>query len=406
MTEILVGVLLFTAIVMVLVTAITAARAVLLPRGRVTIRVNDRHEFVVSPGGKLLTALAAHDVYLPSACAGAGTCGGCRLRVLDGGGAILPTERVHIPRQAVLRGERLACQVPVKGDMVVEVPPGVLAAHKYTCRVRSNLNVATYIKETVLELPDSADFDFRAGDYIQIHVPPYNVAFRELDIDARYREDWERYDFFDLVSSVPEAFTRAYSMASHPGEHGIIRLNVRIATPPPGAPSDVPPGRASSYVFGLRPGDEVVVSGPFGDFGVREGDSEMVYIGGGAGMAPLRSQLLDLLEGGTRRRISYWYGARSRREIFYQDEFERLAREHQNFEFHVGLSEPLPEDEWAGSTGFIHQVVFDEYLRDHVAPEDIDYYLCGPPPMVSAVMAMLDDMGVEPENISYDDFET
>jgi len=401
--EILLGVLLFTSIVMLLVAVITAARALLLPRGHVTIRVNDQQEFVVPPGGKLLAALASHEVFLPSACAGAGTCGICRVRVIDGGGAILPTERIHIARHAARRGERLACQVPVKRDMVVEVPTGVLAARKITCRVRSNRNVATYIKETVLELPAGEDFDFSAGDYIQIHVPPHELRFRDFDIDEQYRDEWGRHGLWELVSQVRAELTRAYSMANHPGEEGVIVLNVRIATPPPGAP----PGRASSYLFGLHSGDNVALSGPFGDFHVRAGDSEMVYIGGGAGMAPLRSQLLDLLEGHkTRRRISYWYGARSRREIFYADEFERLAREHDNFEFHVALSAPLPEDEWNGQTGFIHEVVLERYLREHKAPEDIDYYLCGPSPMVTAVMAMLDDLGVEAGNISYDDFGT
>jgi len=401
--ELLLAVLLFTSVVMVLVAIITAARALLLPRGHVTIQVNGQRELVVPPGGKLLAALAAQEIFLPSACASAGICGICRVRVLEGGGVILPTERIHISRKAATRGERLACQVPVKHDMYIEVPSSVLTAHKITCRVRSNRNVATYIKETVFELPAGEKFDFRAGDYIQVHVPPHELKFRDFDIDEQYRDEWGEYGLWDLASQVSEELTRAYSMANHPGETGVIDLNVRIATPPPGAP----PGRGSSYLFGLEPGDEVTVSGPFGDFHVHEGDSEMVYIGGGAGMAPLRSQLFDLLEErGTRRRISFWYGARSRREIFYADEFERLAREHDNFEFHVALSAPLPEDAWNGPTGFIHEVVLDRYLREHPAPEDIEYYLCGPSPMVSAIMNMLDDLGVEPGNIFFDDFGT
>jgi len=400
-TQILLGVLLFTAIVMVLVTVITAARALLLPRGRVTIRVNGEQEFIVSPGDKLLAALASQEVFLPSACAGAGTCGLCRVRVLEGGGAIRPMERIHIPRQAAAQGERLACQVPVKRDMTVEVPLDVLSARKLTCRVTGNRNVATYIKETVLELPGPLEFE--AGQYIQIHVPPHDLAFRDFDIDKQYRDEWGRYGLWDLTSHVSEELTRAYSMANYPGEQGVIKLNVRIATPPP----DAPPGRASSYVFGLKPGDDVTISGPFGDFLIHEGDSEMVYIGGGAGMAPLRGHIFELLEGrGSQRRISYWYGARSRREIFYSDDLGWLAREHDNFEFHVALSAALPEDAWDGPTGFIHEVVLDHYLREHAAPEDIDYYLCGPSRMVSAVMTMLDDLGVEPGNIYFDDFGT
>ncbi|MDH3592489.1 MAG: NADH:ubiquinone reductase (Na(+)-transporting) subunit F, partial [Planctomycetota bacterium] len=371
----------------------------------VTIRVNRDREFVVRPGDRLLTTLAGEGVFLPAACGGGGTCGLCRVRVHAGGGAILPTERANIQRRDAGRGYRLACQVRVKQDLEVEVPPEILSARQWRCRVRSNINVATFIKETVLELPEGEVVDFRAGGYIQVHAPPHDVRFEDFAIDEQYRDDWDRYGLWSLVSRVDEEVTRAYSMANYPGERGMIMLNVRIATPPPGASEGTPPGRVSPWIFALRPGDEVTISGPFGEFFIHESTSEMVYIGGGAGMAPLRSHLFELLVGrDSRRRISFWYGARSRREIFYEEDFERLARAHENFRFHVALSAPLPRDDWDGLTGFIDQVVYDEYLKDHPAPEDIEYYLCGPPQMVAAVQHRLDDLGVEPENVFFDDF--
>jgi Na+-transporting NADH:ubiquinone oxidoreductase subunit F len=325
--------------------------------------------------------------------------------VLAGAGTILPTERAHIGRRDAREGVRLACQVAVKRDLHVEVPPEILRARQWRCRVRSNRNVATFIKETVLDLPPGEDLGFRAGSYVQVHAPPHRVRFQDFEIDRRFRDEWERYGLLALTSDVEEEVTRAYSMANAPAEKGVIVLNVRIATPPPGTPPGTPPGKVSSYLFGLRPGDEVAVSGPYGDFLIRESGSEMVYIGGGAGMAPLRSHILELLEARrSSRRISYWYGARSLREAFYVEEFERLQREHPNFTFHLALSAPLPEDRWDGPTGFIHQVVHDLYLKDHEAPEDAQYYVCGPPLMATSVLQMLDDLGVEHGNIFFDDF--
>jgi Na+-transporting NADH:ubiquinone oxidoreductase subunit F len=327
------------------------------------------------------------------------------VRVLEGGGTILPTERAHIDRRDARRGVRLACQLTVRDDLTLELPPAVLAARMWTCTVRSNRNVATFIKETVLDLPAGHEVEFEAGGYIQVHVPPHDVSFRDFDVAERFRDEWDRYGLWELRSRLDTEITRAYSMANWPGEWGIIKLNVRIATPPPDAPPGTPPGRGSSWLFALKPGDEVTVAGPFGEFFIHESDAEMVYIGGGAGMAPLRSHILELLEGrNSKRRISYWYGARSTREVFYVDEFEALAREHDNFTFTVALSDPQPEDDWDGPTGFIHQVAYERYLKDHEAPEDAEYYLCGPPAMNEAVLKMLDDLGVDPENIFFDDF--
>jgi len=400
---ILYSIFLFTAIVMLLVAIITVARAKLLPQGDVTIRINRQKELRVFPGDKLLRSLAEHGILLPQACGGAGTCGFCRVRVLAGGGAMLPLERAFIGRRDERRGYRLACQMPVKHDVAVELPPDVFAARRWRCRVRSNRNIATFIKELVLELPAGEEVHFEAGGYIQIEVPRYDLAFRDLDIDARYCEAWE--GLRDLESHVEEEVVRAYSMANYPGEKGVLKFNVRIATPPPGSAPGTPPGQASSYLFGLAPGDTVSVVGPFGDLLIHESDAEMVYLGGGAGMAPLRSHLFELLEGrGSQRRISYWYGARSLREAFYTVEFERLAEKHENFRFCLALSEPLPEDEWEGAAGFIHEVAYEQYLKNHPAPEDIEYYLCGPPPMIAAARRMLDDLGVDGENIRYDDF--
>lgn len=405
MSPILAGVLLFTAIVLALVAAITLARRILLPPGEVTVRVGRDRAFSVRPGGRLLAVLAQEGVFLPAACGGAGTCGLCRVRVPRGGGAILPTERARIGRRDARAGFRLACQVAVKRDLEVEVPPEVLGARPWRCRVRSNRNVATFIKETVLDLPPGEDLGFRAGGYVQVHAPPHRVQFRDFDVDARFRDEWDRYALFGLESRADLETTRAYSMANGPREKGVIVLNVRIATPPPGTPAGTPPGKVSSWIFGLRPGDEVTVSGPYGEFFIRESDAEMVYIGGGAGMAPLRSHILELLEGrGSQRRISYWYGARSLREVFYREDFERLQREHPNFTFHLALSAPPAEDGWTGPTGFIHQVVHDLYLGDHEAPEDAEYYVCGPALMLASVRHMLDDLGVGPESVFFDDF--
>ena len=405
MEQILISVGFYVVIVMILIGLVTLSKKRLIPAGDVKILVNDQKEISSPRGGKLLGALAQEGIFVASACGGGGTCAQCLVRVEEGGGAILATERTHINRREAREGYRLSCQVAVKQDMKVEVPPEVFETKQWVCKVRSNRNVATFIKELVLELPEGESVDFKAGGYIQIEVPPHELKYSEFDIEEEFREDWDRYKLWDLVSKVDEPVQRAYSMANHPEEKGIIMLNVRIASPPPGAPPDTPPGKVSSYMFNLKPGDEVTISGPFGEFYIQDTDSEMVYVGGGAGMAPLRSHIFELLKNRhSERKISYWYGGRSSREVFYDDEFERLAAEHDNFSFQVALSSPLPEDNWDGSTGFIHQVLFDEYLKDHPAPEDCEYYMCGPPLMISAVKEMLDNLGVEPENVYFDDF--
>ncbi len=406
LVQVLAGVILFTLIVLSLVTLIMVARYYLVPQGDVTITINgDPGKAISVPtGGKLLGALAGAKVFLASACGGQGTCAQCKVRVLSGGGDILPTEVNYMTRREVFEGVRLGCQVPVKQNMEIEVPPEVFDVKKWECTVRSNENVATFIKELVLELPPGEDVNFKAGGYIQIECPPHELSFRDFDIEEEYREDWDKYDVWRYQSNVAEEVTRAYSMASYPAEKGLIKLNVRIATPPREAPN-APPGIMSSYIFNLKPGDKVTISGPYGEFYIRETDAEMIYIGGGAGMAPLRSHIFELLK--TRRsnrRISFWYGARSLREVFYAEEFEALAAEFPNFSWHLALSEPLPEDNWTGPTGFIHQVLYDEYLKDHPAPEDCEYYLCGPPLMNDAVLDLLENLGVERENILFDDF--
>jgi Na+-transporting NADH:ubiquinone oxidoreductase subunit F len=389
-----------------LVFVILLARSMLVPSGDVSILINADPEkaVTVSTGGKLLGALAATKIFVPSACGGQGTCGQCKITVLKGGGDILPTERDFMARREVREGVRLACQVPVKQNMEIEIPAEIFAVKKWECTVRSNQNVATFIKELVLELPPGEDVDFRAGGYIQIECPPHRLDFTNFEIEEEYREDWDKYNVWRYKSNVSEGTVRAYSMANYPEEKGMIMLNVRIATPPPQAPK-APPGIMSSYIFNLKPGDKVTISGPYGEFFVKDSDAEMIYVGGGAGMAPLRSHIFDLLKRiKSNRKISYWYGARSLREVFYADEFDKLHQGMPNFSWQLALSEPLPEDNWKGSTGFIHQVLYEEYLKDHVAPEDCEYYLCGPPLMNSAVLKLLDDLGVEEENIIFDDF--
>lgn len=404
--QILLGVVSFTAIVLALVFVILLARSMLVATGDVTITINDDPEKAISTaaGGKLLGALAANKIFVSSACGGQGTCSQCKVTVRKGGGDILPTERDFMTRRQVREGVRLSCQVPVKQDMAIQIPPEVFDVKKWECTVRSNRNVATFIKELVLELPPGEGVDFRAGGYIQIECPPHQVHFKQFDIDPEYHPDWDRYNVWRYESKVVEPTTRAYSMANYPEEKGVIMLNVRIATPPPGS-KKLPPGVMSSYIFGLKPGDRVTISGPYGEFFVKPSDAEMVYIGGGAGMAPLRSHIFDLLKRlKSGRKISYWYGARSLREVFYEEQFRELEATAPNFGFHLALSEPLPEDHWTGSTGFIHQVLYDEYLKDHPAPEDCEYYLCGPPLMNQAVLKLLDDLGVEEENVMFDDF--
>ena len=402
--EILLGVSMFTTIVLALVVLILIAKSQLVASGTVRIVMNDDKELVVPAGDKLLGVLANQGLFLSSACGGGGTCAQCKVKVLEGGGEILPTERSHINRRAAREGTRLSCQVTVRQDMRILLPHEVFETKKWVCRVRSNRNVATFIKELVLELPPGEDVAFTAGGYIQIEVPPYHAKFSDFEIDEEYREEWDKYNLWKLESKVTEPVHRAYSMANYPGERGIIMLTVRIATPPPRAPR-LPPGKVSSYIFHLQPGDRCTISGPYGEFFIKDSDAEMIYIGGGAGMAPLRSHIFDLFKRRrTNRKVSYWYGARSLREMFYQEDFEQIAARNPNFRFHVALSEPMPEDRWNGPTGFIHQVLHDNYLKNHPAPEDCEYYLCGPPVMNQAVLKMLDDLGVEPDNIAFDDF--
>ena len=404
MTEIILGVVFFVAIVLMLVYVILAARSKLVATGNVKININNEKTIEVPVGGKLLGALAEAKLFVGSACGGGGTCAQCKVKVFEGGGAILPTETGHINKREAREGERLSCQVSVKQDMKIEVPEEVFGVKKWTCKVRSNHNVATFIKELILELPEGENVDFRAGGYIQIEAPPHTIDFKDFDIEERFREDWDRYNIWQYRSEVTEDVTRAYSMANYPEEKGIITLNVRIATPPPSA-QGIPPGQMSSYIFNLKPGDDVVISGPYGDFFARETDAEMVFIGGGAGMAPMRSHLFDQLRRlKSKRKISFWYGARSKREMFYVEDFDMLAQENENFEWHVALSDPLEEDEWTGYTGFIHNVLYENYLKDHPAPEDCEYYMCGPPMMNASVIQMLLDLGVERENIMLDDF--
>lgn len=404
MIEILLGVGFFTGIVLILVGLILSARAMLVASGYVTITVNDKKIIETPIGGKLLGALGNAGLFVSSACGGAGTCGVCRVKVFEGGGAVLATEISHITKREAREGYRLSCQVTVKQNMKIEIPDEIFGVKKWECTVRSNRNVATFIKELILELPPNEQVEFRAGGYIQIQCPPYTHSFKDFDIEERFRSDWDRLNLWELVSRVSEPVERAYSMANYPEERGIITLNVRIATPPANA-EDVPPGKMSSYLYGLKPGDKVAITGPFGEFLARETNKEMVFVGGGAGMAPMRSHIFDQLRRlKSTRKISFWYGARSKREMFYVDDFDKLAAEHDNFEWRVALSDPLPEDDWSGHTGFIHSVLYHEYLKFHPAPEDCEYYLCGPPMMIAALMKMLLDLGVERENIMFDDF--
>lgn len=405
MQEIFFSVLVFTTILLLLVVFIMLVRAKLVPQGGVSINVNGERELTAPAGGRLLGTLADAEIFVPSACGGGGTCGQCRVKVLSGGGSLLPTEASLITKREAAEGERLACQVAVSQDMEIHVPDEVFGVKKWECTVRSNDNVATFIKELVVELPPGELLDFRAGGYIQIECPPHELSYSTFDIAEEYLEDWHKFDLLKIQSKVTEPTLRAYSMASYPEEKDIIMLNVRIATPPPGAGKDVPTGIMSSYIFDLKPGDKCMVSGPYGEFFARETDNEMVFIGGGAGMAPMRSHIFDQLRRlDSKRRITFWYGARSLREAFYIEEFDELAASHDNFEWHLALSDPLPEDNWTGMVGFIHTVLYEHYLKDHPAPEDCEYYLCGPPMMNAAITRLLDDLGVEPENILFDDF--
>ncbi|MGR9108755.1 MAG: NADH:ubiquinone reductase (Na(+)-transporting) subunit F [Gammaproteobacteria bacterium] len=402
--EIILGVLFFTVIVISLVLVILGAKSQLVAVGDVEILINDEKTVKAPVGSKLLTALADANLFVPSACGGGGTCAQCRVKVFEGGGDILPTEATHITKREAAEGDRLSCQVTVKNNMSIQVPEEVFGVKKWECTVRSNHNVATFIKELVLELPEGEQVAFRAGGYIQIECPPHIAKYSDFDIEEQYRDEWDNYDLWRYVSTVKSETMRAYSMASYPEEHGIIMLNVRIATPPPNMP-DAPPGIMSSYIFNLKPGDKVTISGPFGEFFAKDTQNEMVFIGGGAGMAPMRSHIFDQLRRiKTKRKMSFWYGARSKREMFYVDDFDTLARENDNFVWHCALSDPLESDNWSGYTGFIHEVILENYLKDHPAPEECEYYMCGPPMMNNAVIKMLKDLGVEDEHIMLDDF--
>ena len=404
MLEIALGIIIFTVIVIALVFIIIAAKSQLVASGDVEILINDEKKIHVPVGAKLLTALADVGLFVPSACGGGGTCAQCKVKVLSGGGEILPTEMTHITKREAAEGERLSCQVSVKHDMTIEVEEDVFGVKKWECTVKSNHNVATFIKELVLDLPEGEAINYRAGGYIQIECPPHTAKYSDYDIEEEFRDDWDKYDIWRYVSKVKEATLRAYSMASYPEEKEIM-LNVRIATPPPGGSADIPPGIMSSYIFNLKPGDKCMVSGPYGEFFAKDTNNEMIFVGGGAGMAPMRSHIFDQLRRlKSKRKMTFWYGARSKREMFYVEDFDMLDKENDNFVWHCALSDPIPEDNWKGYTGFIHEVLFNEYLKDHPAPEDCEYYLCGPPMMNAAVIKMLEDNGVENDHIFLDDF--
>jgi len=402
--EILLGVAMFTAVLLALVAFILAARAKLVSSGLVTIDINGEKNITVPAGDKLLLTLSNAGLFLASACGGGGTCAQCRCIVTEGGGSMLPTEETHFSKREASDGWRLSCQTAVKQDMKVVVPEEIFGVKQWECTVEANPNVATFIKELTLRLPDGESVDFRAGGYVQLECPPHHVKYSEFDIEEEYRQDWERFGFFNYESIVDETVIRAYSMANFPEEKGIVKFNIRCATPPPGT-EGIPPGVMSSWAFNLKPGDKVNVFGPFGEFFAKDTSTEMVFIGGGAGMAPMRSHLFDQLRRlKTDRKISFWYGARSLRECFYNDEYDTLARENDNFDWHLALSDAQPEDKWGGHEGFIHNVLYENYLKDHPAPEDCEYYMCGPPMMNSAVISMLTDLGVERDNIFLDDF--
>ena len=404
MLEILLGVVFFTVIVIALVFIIIGAKSKLVASGDIEILINDEKKIRVPAGSKLLMALADNELFIPSACGGGGTCGQCKVKINSGGGEILPTELSHITKREAAEGERLCCQVTVKHDMNIEVEDSVFGVKKWECTVKSNDNVATFIKELVLTLPEGEAINYRAGGYIQIECPPHVSKYADMDIQKEFHDDWDKFNIWRYISDVKEDTLRAYSMASYPEEKEIM-LNVRIATPPPGAADSVPPGIMSSFIFNLKEGDKVMVSGPYGEFYAKDTDNEMVFIGGGAGMAPMRSHLFDQLRRiKSKRKMTFWYGARSKREMFYVEDFDMLAKENDNFEWHCALSDPLAEDNWEGYTGFIHNVILEEYLKNHPAPEDCEFYMCGPPMMNSAVIKMLKDLGVEDDHIMLDDF--
>ncbi|MBN1599944.1 MAG: NADH:ubiquinone reductase (Na(+)-transporting) subunit F [Bacteroidales bacterium] len=410
LSTILISVAVFLLVILLLVAVLLYARKKLTPQGEVTLDINEGERVLtVNPGSTLLSTLSDSGIFLPSACGGGGTCAMCRCQVHEGGGSILPTETGFFTRREQAEDWRLGCQVKVRQDMKIEVPKEVMGIKKWECEVVSNKNVATFIKEFVVKLPAGEILDFKSGGYIQIDVPKYSVSYRDFDIEKRFRDEWDKFNMWDLKIKNTEETYRAYSMANHPAEGNIIMLNIRIATPPwdraKGDFANVPPGVCSSYIFSLKPGDPVTVSGPYGEFFIKDTDREMVYIGGGAGMAPLRSHLFHLFHTlKTKRKVSYWYGARSKREIFYEDEFKAIEKEFPNFKFNIALSEPQPEDKWDGYVGFIHQVLYDNYLKNHEEPEEIEYYMCGPPMMNAAVEKTLYNLGVPDEMIDFDDF--
>jgi Na+-transporting NADH:ubiquinone oxidoreductase subunit F len=405
----IVGTLIFLIVIISLVMMLLYAKAKLAPSGPVTITINGEKELAANGGSSLLSTLSDAKLFLPSACGGGGTCGMCKCQVIEGGGSILPTEVGFFTRKQIHDNWRLGCQVKVRESLKIEIPKEIFGIKKWECEVISNRNVATFIKEFVVKLPDGEDLDFVSGGYIQIDVPKIEIEFRNMDVETEYRGDWDALKMWDLKMKNPEPVYRAYSMANHPAEGNIVKLNIRIATPPWDRSKNqflpVNPGVCSSFIFSRKPGDKVMVSGPYGEFAVKNTDREMIFIGGGAGMAPLRSMIFDqFLTKKTIRKTSYWYGARSLREVFYENEFRDIEAKNPNFSFNLALSEPLKEDNWTGYTGFIHQVVLQNYLDKHPAPEDIEYYLCGPPMMNTAVLNMLDQLGVPPENIALDDF--
>ena len=403
--EIALGIVAFTLIVNMMIFVILFARTRLVSTGDVTVEINGDPEktITVPAGGKLLQTLAEQDLFLSSACGGGGTCAQCKCQVFDGGGSILATEEAHFNNREKKDFWRLSCQVPVKSDMKITVPDEVFGAKKWETTVKSNENVATFIKELILELPEGEAVGFDAGGYVQMEIPAYEADYKNFEIEKEYLEDWEKFKVLENKSIVKEPVIRAYSMANYPEEKGIMKFNIRIASPPPG--TDFPPGEASSYLFNLKKGDKLTIFGPFGEFMAKDTQNEMVFIGGGAGMAPLRSHIFDqLLRLDSSRKISFWYGARSLKEMFYDEEFRELEQKYENFSYHTALSDPLPEDSWSGYTGFISHVLHDNYLVNHPTPEDCEYYMCGPPMMMDAAFKMLDSLGVEPENIMFDDF--
>lgn len=399
----------FLVIILILVAVLLLARKKLVSQGKVKLNINGEKTLEVDSGSSLLSTLASQKIFLPSACGGKGSCGLCRCRVTEGGGSILPSEKGFFSYREQQDHWRLGCQVKVKNDMSIAIPPEVFGVKKWECEVVSNNNVATFIKEFVVKLPQGENLNFRAGGYIQIDVPACTVNYKDIQVQDEYRADWDKMKMWDLVMKNPSPCFRAYSMANHPAEGNRIMLNVRIATPPfdrkKGGFMKVNPGICSSYIYSLKPGDKITISGPYGEFFVQDTQREMMFIGGGAGMAPMRSQIFDQFRTKhTTRKASFWYGGRSLKELFYMDDYEQLQKDFPNFSFHVALSDPQKEDNWTGYTGFIHQVIFDNYLKNHPEPEEIEYYLCGPKPMTEAVVRMLDSLGVPPEMIRYDNF--